>query len=241
MSPSMIMLYITHILLIQRSLLWILILFFIIWRKHSWEKQWTAWSRIINVLIIMRLNICTTSRPPRSSLWFIKLIPSSNHSTTNHAHTLFYIFTVAWSRATVIRITLIPYLHVGIYDLLKRVVSFELIIRWLYASHDLFNAFSNRYFRFIFAPLFVVHGQCLSWDTVMRIRQLLIILLISLGIDPLFPLILPPVLNRLCFIVLVCPKVQISILCRLGTIVNWSRYSCICCHYRTGIVDVHVL
>ena len=151
----------------------------------------------------MTLNICTTLRPPRVSLGLIKMVSSSNESTTNHAHTLFHIFTVAWSRATVIRITLIPYFHVGIYDLLKRVIRFELVIRWLYTSHDLFNAFSNRQIRFIVTSFSVVQGQFSSRNTVLRIRQFLLFFLIGLRIEPLFPLILPSVLDRLCFIVLV--------------------------------------
>lgn len=204
MRPCIFLFYSNHILLIQLYLLRISIRFFIIGLKHLWEKQWTAWSWIINVLIIMTLNICTTLRPPRVSLGsLIKLVSSSNESTTNHAHTLFHIFTVAWSRATVIRITLIPNFHVGIYDLLKRVVGFEIVIRWLYTSHDLFDAFSNRQIRFFFASLFVVHGQCFSRNTVMRIWQFLIFFHIGLRIEPLFSLILPPVLDRLCFIVLV--------------------------------------
>lgn len=201
MRPSIFLFYSNHILLIQ---LYRIQIIFFIGLKHLWEKQGTAWSWIINVLIIMTLNICITLRPPRVSLGLIKVVSSANESTTNHAHTLFHIFTVAWSRATVIRITLIPYFHVGIYDLLKRVIRFEIFIRWLHTSHDLFDAFSNRQIWLICTSFFVVHGQCFSWNTVMRIWQLIVLaFLIGLRIEPLFSLVLPPVLDRLCFIVLV--------------------------------------
>ena len=110
----------------------------------------------------------------------------------------------ASSWTAVIWVALVPYLHVGVYHLIQRVIRLEWLIGTLHTTHCHLDHLAHWETGLYRRPFLVIHWKFFWRNTISGIVPCFIVFMIF-GIKPKGPLSFPPVLDSFGFVVLIGP------------------------------------